>query len=321
MSMPCKICGNSENNSVYQAREMMLGYRDVHDYFQCGECECLQLEKIPDNLPDYYPKDYYSYSDVSFPTGIKRWLLAQRDYYAATGKGWLGKLLYARNPEAKIATLQATGINRQSAILDVGCGAGHMLYSLKEAGFAHVQGADPFNDGDIEYKNGVKIIKQTIHEVQGKWDLIMFHHSFEHVADQLATLQSAAERLQEHGICLIRVPTVSSWAWQHYGTDWVQLDAPRHLFLHSLKSMENLAKQAGLQVDKVIYDSFALQFWGSEQYQQDIALHDKNSYAVNPDASPFSAGQIADFAKRSAELNKQNQGDQVCFYLSKRSGS
>ncbi len=318
MTMACKICGNSENNTAYQAKEMMLGYRDVHDYFQCGDCECLQLENVPENLPDYYPEDYYSYSEVGFPTGIKRWLLAQRDYYAATGKGFLGKLLFLKNPEAKIATLQLTGIEPHSRILDVGCGAGHLLHSLKEAGFCKVQGADPFNEADIDYENGLKVIKQTIHEVSGSWDLIMFHHSFEHVVDQLDTLRSVAQRLRPDGCCLIRVPTVSSWAWQHYRLDWVQLDAPRHLFLHSIKSMAYLAQQAGLQVDNIVYDSFALQFWGSEQYQQDIALHDDRSYAVNPDSSLFSAEQIAEFEQRSQTLNQEHQGDQVCFYLSKQ---
>ncbi|MEE9352419.1 MAG: class I SAM-dependent methyltransferase [Thiotrichaceae bacterium] len=315
--MKCKICGNTENNTPYQAKEMMLGFRDLHDYFQCGSCQCLQLETIPGNLPEYYPKDYYSYSDVGFPTGIKQFLLAQRDSFAATGKGLLGRALSFRNPEAKIETLQLANIDKNSAILDVGCGAGHLLYSLKEAGFKHVQGADPFNDGDIEYKNDLKVIKQTIHEVEGKWDLIMFHHSFEHVEDQIEVLQSTADKLNDGGACLIRIPTVSSWAWENYGTDWVQLDAPRHLFLHSIESMEYLAKEVGMKIDNVVYDSFAFQFWGSEQYKKDIPLHDEKSYAVNPAASPFDANRMAGFEERSSKLNQQNKGDQACFYLTK----
>ncbi len=315
--MKCKICGNTENNTPYQAKEMMLGFRDLHDYFQCASCQCLQLETIPSNLPEYYPKDYYSYSDVGFPTGIKQFLLAQRDAYAATGKGFLGKALSFRNPEAKIETLQLANIDKNSAILDVGCGAGHLLYSLKEAGFNNVQGADPFNDGDIEFKNDLKIIKQTIHEVEGKWDLIMFHHSFEHVEDQLEVLQSTVNKLNDGGTCLIRIPTVSSWAWENYGTDWVQLDAPRHLFLHSIESMEYLAKEVYMKIDNVVYDSFAFQFWGSEQYKKDIPLHDEKSYAVNPATSSFDENRMAGFEERSTKLNQQNKGDQACFYLTK----
>jgi len=315
--MQCKICGNAANNEYYEAKEMMLGIRDPHQYIQCSECQCLQLVTIPENLPEYYPTDYYSYSNINTEVGLKKWLVTQRDRYAATGKGLIGQLLFTRNPEKKIATLQQAGVTLNHSILDVGCGAGHLLHSLKEAGFNQVQGADPFNDDDIKYDNGLKIIKQTIHDVEGKWDVIMFHHSFEHVVDQLETLQSVEKRLNTDGTCLIRVPTVSSWAWEHYGTDWVQLDAPRHLFLHSIKSMELLAEKAGMKVDEVIYDSFDLQFWGSEQYCKDIALHDEKSFAVNPSNSSFTRDMIADYSQRSIELNKQQQGDQVAFYLSK----
>lgn len=316
--MQCKICGNSEHNVVYQAKEMMLGYRDEHEYFQCHQCGCLQLAKVPDNLPDYYPKDYYSYSTVGFPTGLKKYLLAQRDYHAVTGNaGILGKILATYRPEPKLATLRQTKVNRESTILDVGCGAGHLLYALKDTQFKNLLGIDPFNEENIKYKNGLVIAKQTLEETKGKWDLIMMHHSFEHISEQQQTLQAVAERLNDHGCCLIRVPTVSSWAWEHYGVNWVQLDAPRHLYLHSLNSMKLLAKQCGLQVKNIVYDSFAFQFWGSEQYEQDIALNDKRSYAVSPNSSPFSPAQIETYTKQSNLLNKKKQGDQAVFYLTK----
>jgi len=37
------------------------------------------------------------------------------------------------------------------------------------------------------------------------------------------------------GWCVIRIPTVSSFAWEHYREQWVQLDAPRHFFLHKVR--------------------------------------------------------------------------------------
>lgn len=316
--MQCKICGNTDNNTTYQVKEMMLGYRDIHPYFQCGECDCLQLANVPDNLPDYYPKDYYSYSAVGFPTGIKKFLLAKRDYQEVTNDGgWLGKLLANYRPETKLATLQPTQINQHSKILDVGCGAGHLLYSLKGAGFTHLLGVDPFNEGDIEYKNGLLIAKQSLDETDGQWDLIMMHHSFEHISEQQQTLRAVAERLNDDGQCLIRIPIVSSWAWEHYGVDWVQLDAPRHLYLHSINSMRHLAQQCDLKIKSIAYDSFALQFWGSEQHVQDIALNDERSYAVNPENSPFTAEQIEAYTKQSNLLNHKKQGDQAVFYLTK----
>jgi SAM-dependent methyltransferase len=317
--MQCRICDNAENNTSYDATEMMLGRGDTHEYIECGACGCLQIVNVPENLPSYYPdSDYYSYDEIQSPTGLKKMLVTTRDRYAATGECLLGKVIHQFMPHSKIHTLQKTGVTTDSRILDVGCGAGHLLHSLQEAGFTHLLGVDPFNADTIQYDNGLTIEKKSIHDVQqGDWDVIMFHHSFEHVFDQQETLLKAASLLKSGGVCLVRVPTVSSWAWKHYGVKWVQLDAPRHLFLHSLDSMGLLAKKVGLAMDDVVYDSFAFQLWGSEQYLKGVALNDETSYAVNPDKSVFSKQDIAAFDKRSIELNKENQGDQAVFYLRK----
>ena len=121
--------------------------------------------------------------------------------------------------------------------------------------------------------------------------------------------------LKPEGVALVRIPVADSWAWRHYGADWVQLDPPRHLFLHTRRSMDLLAAAAGLKVERVVHDSTAFQFWGSEQYRRGIPLQDPRSYARNPRASAFSAGEIRTFEARAAELNACGEGDQACFYL------
>ena len=63
--MQCRICLNNENNTTHEVREMMLGLRDMHTYFECSECGCLQIAEIPENIQDYYPSDdYYSYDEI-----------------------------------------------------------------------------------------------------------------------------------------------------------------------------------------------------------------------------------------------------------------
>jgi len=111
---------------------------------------------------------------------------------------------------------------------------------------------------------------------------------------------------------------VSSYAWQHYGVDWVQLDAPRHLYLFAHESIAHLAAATGFDVIDVRCDADAFQFWGSEQYRRGIPLRDERSYAVNPAAGLFSAAEMADWSRRAVQLNQQGQGDQACFVLRKR---
>ena len=63
--MACRICGNSASNTEYKAKEMMFGLRDEFKYFQCGECECLQVVSIPEDMSRFYPEEYYSFGSYS----------------------------------------------------------------------------------------------------------------------------------------------------------------------------------------------------------------------------------------------------------------
>jgi len=194
----------------------------------------------------------------------------------------------------------------------VGCGSGDLLHSLKDIGVHTLLGVDPFNEKDIQYENGLKIQKTEVHSVQGKWDVIMFHHSFEHISDPAETLNTVFNLIESDGCCVIRIPVVPCYAWEHYGVNWVQLDAPRHFYLHSVKSMNILAAQAGLEVYKVVYDATSFQFIGSELYLKDMPLEESYS-----EKSLFSKKERRIFDKRTKELNKSKQGDQAIFYLRK----
>lgn len=298
----------------------MYGLRDIHRYFQCGQCGCVQIAKTPDELEHYYGATYYSYQKT------RRWLknsvIGLRNHYAIEKRGSIGRLLYSWYPTKQFEFLEPIrkDIGTTARILDVGCGAGELLQSLAALGFRQLFGIDPFISESISYGNNLEIRKLAIEDLQGQFDMIMFHHSFEHVVDPIATLRSAAALLVEGGYCVIRIPTVSSYAWGYYGVNWVQLDAPRHFFLHSIESMKRTAKMANLAVLGVKYDSTAFQFWGSEQYANDIALQDPRSYAVNPRKSMFRRRDIAHYARRADELNAREYGDQAIFWLQKPHG-
>lgn len=318
--MNCKICDQAENNQTFQVREMMFGLRDEFTYMECSRCGCVQLMDPPEDQSMYYPSNYYSLSQTPLTifthllgNSVKGW----RYSYAVTGRGLLGRLVYGRAPDPVAQTLIPVGLNKSSRVLDVGCGNGVLLYALRNAGFRNILGVDPYINASITYPNGLHILKQPVDEVKGEWDLVMMHHAFEHVPDPRQTLMAIARLLSAEGVCLIRIPIASSYAWHHYRENWVQLDAPRHFFLHTLESMRLLAVEAGLRLANVIYDSTAIQFWGSEQYMRDIPLESEQSHWGNYAHSVFTPAEIAAFEAKARELNAAGQGDQACFYLKK----
>ncbi|MFW6225303.1 MAG: class I SAM-dependent methyltransferase [Bacteroidota bacterium] len=312
----CRICGNSQNNTPYTIKEMMYGLKDDFDYFQCSNCECLQINETPSDLEKYYPARYYSFTPFNEKkyqgiNGLVKKTKFSSVIFAQTAFQKLLKKLFFKNH-----VLNELIISKESRILDVGSGNGaKFLYPLAKLGFLHVLGCDPFLENSIHYENGLKIKKADIFQIEGKWDIITFHHSFEHTSNPVQIMQKVSSLLAEQGTCMIRIPTVSSFAWQHYQAHWFQLDAPRHLYLHSTRSMEILAEKAGLEIVKIVYDSTYKQFEESEKYKKDIALRTPRPRGI----SNFIKRKIrkAKYRKKAAQLNEQKRGDQAAFFLQK----
>lgn len=327
--MKCKICENYKNNKLYDFKEMQFGFREKFKYFQCSNCNCLQIMEIPSKMEKYYPSNYYSYfhqgpyqkKDKNF---IIKAIKDARNNYAITNAGIMGRIIYSIFPNEYLKSIidlyfpcrdRKNLLNKAKKILDVGCGCGNLLWHLKEFGFRNLLGVDPYIIDDITYSNGLKIFKKDIDDLSEKFDLIMFHHSFEHLQDPLKTLQSASRLLIERGTCLLRIPLVDSYAWEHYRENWFALDAPRHFFLHSIKSIEILADKVDLVIKQIIYDSTEQNLWASEQYAKNIPFESEMSYIKNKEKSAFSIKDIKEFKKKAVTLNKEGNGDQAAFYL------
>lgn len=294
---------------------MMIGLRETFDYLECGECGTLQIMGIPD-LKRFYPPDYYSFNSVSgtrpaiFRHRLARLYFVYKRFFPGFEEPrFLKKFLQDFVPLAEVP-----GLDFQSKILDFGCGAGQLLLDLRETGFRRLTGADAFIEKDISYPNGVKIYKRGLEEFEPFYDFIMLHHSFEHLPEPLETLKQIHRLLGKGKFCLIRTPVVN-FAWEKYGVNWVQLDAPRHLFLFTETGFRRLAEKAGFKVEKVFYDSDSFQFWGSEQYLRDIPLADERAFNGNISESIFTKAQMRQWQRQAEQLNAQGKGDKGCFYL------
>jgi SAM-dependent methyltransferase len=317
----CRICMFSGASPVFTAREMMFGLKDEFVYFQCAKCQCLQISEFPSDMSRYYQQDYYSLSQSPenlYSNPVVSWARRKRDRSIVLSSGLWGKLIQLFYPaEDDLSSLSRLGLTRNKRIVDVGCGTGFLLYFLKEAGFDNVLGLEPQIDADKKYPNGLTIQKSWGHELDEEADVFMFHHSFEHLPNPIETLVRIHHLLPSGGVCLLRIPLVSSEAWKKYGAHWVQLDAPRHFFLYSVESLKILAERTQFKIKQIVYDSNEFQFWGSEQYLQGVPLMSEKSYGRNPAQSLFSKVQIKNYRKMADKLNIESQGDQAVIYLVK----
>jgi SAM-dependent methyltransferase len=297
----------------------MFGWGEEFDYFCCAACGCLQIARVPEDLTRFYPPNYYSFHLQPVPQqGLKSWLAGKRDFSAATGRGFLGSLLgkmVAARPE--VSALGGIPARKEMRILDVGCGRGQLLSILHRAGVGRLEGVDPYLSGDVEVLPGLRVCKRALDQVSGEFDLIMLHHVLEHVEFGRELLAAGRQRLSGNGRILLRFPTPESAAWERYRENWVQLDAPRHLFLHTRKSLGILAEEADLRIEKCWCDSSAFQFWASESYQRGLSLYDQNGSPRDPE-NIFSKAQMSAFARQAEILNATDRGDQLVVVLRAR---
>ncbi|CAG9932795.1 class I SAM-dependent methyltransferase [Candidatus Nitrotoga arctica] len=324
----CRICHVADKHAIYLPREMMFGTKEEFEYFQCSSCGCLQISEIPADIARFYPSNYYSMNPQEQP-------LTQGSVFRMTMERLrVGNALFGRNYKlAKLASyivdmpyqlnvigpwLKKCQIQSFKArFLDVGCGsASGWLHTLKQLGFKNLLGVDPYIEKNVNV-NGINIMKQHIDQTAGPFDLVSLHHSLEHIPNQTDALKAVNNILTPGGFCLVRIPLVSSLVWEQYGTDWVELDAPRHFYLHSLKSIKLAGEQAGFNLVDNCWDSTEFEFWGSEQYRRGLPLMSDTSFMRNPALSNFTYREMTDFRARAESANKEGRGGRGCFFFQK----
>ena len=227
MTHSCQACGVTASATTHHATERMHGVGGDFEYAECGECGTLQLLDPPRDMSPYYPSHYYSFTVKPRPVSRLRRIKGR----LCMLPGWAR---LSNHPTTR--AIFAAGVKPSWRVLDVGCGAGDLLHYLYEVGCPNVTGIDPFLPA--ESNNGVRLLKRSIFEIDGKWELVMLHHAFEHLCEPEAVLLKIRDLLVRGGRCLIRVP-IAAEAWRIYRTRWVQLDAPRHVFLYTERGCEH----------------------------------------------------------------------------------
>lgn len=237
----CNLCGAEDEKLLFHGFD--IDYRTSEKQFRlvrCARCGLVYINPRPEEneMQSYYPDTYRPH---------KR--------------------------RTKIVAFHYTEPARpEKRVLDVGCGSGELLESIAER-----EKNTALYGVDIDERavaascaSGFPVIHGTIfdaHYPDSYFDEIHMIHMLEHAQDPKAVLREAARILKPAGVLRIEVPNFRSISRIIFGNKWKRLDAPRHLYHFTPRTLRMLLNQngfshiliSGIASPKYFLQSFA--FW------------------------------------------------------------
>lgn len=253
----CPACGGNHIHPQLTAKDHTVSQQDF-GVWHCDDCSLRFTQDVPeqDAIGAYYQSDaYISHSDTKEG-------LVNRLYHIVRNHTLKGKRKLVE---------QQTGLHSGN-ILDIGCGTGAFLHTMKEGGWT-ITGLEP----DATARAKAKELYGIEAEVPGKlfalekgnYQAITMWHVLEHVHELHAYLKQLHDLLAPGGRLFIAVPNYTSYDAELYQEHWAAYDVPRHLYHFSPESMEKLLKLFSLKLTAIKpmwFDSFYVSML-SEQYK------------------------------------------------------
>lgn len=252
----CPACDASDIKQVLSAEDHTVSHESF-DIWQCDACTLRFTQDVPteDNIGPYYQsEEYVSHSNSSkgFINGLYQQV---RDITLSQKRALIREM-----------TGKQTG-----SILDVGCGTGELLNTMKQAGW-ETRGLEP-DDGARAFAKtqyGLDVTEpEDLFSLTETYDCVSMWHVMEHVHRLHEYFDQLHKLIGETGTLIIAVPNYTSSDATHYGEKWAAYDVPRHLYHFSPQSMKRLLAQHGFKLREMRampFDAFYVSLL-SEKYK------------------------------------------------------
>lgn len=229
----CNLCQGDDAVLLFSAVDLNHQCPGCFQIVKCRNCGLVYLNPRPgkEKLPQYYPDNYY------LPPPPER---------APDGQ----------TPEKTgILEKRILQYKRPGTILDIGCKCGAFLAGLKTPGWqAYGVEISPLAAQAARARHGLKVTTADFAETHfqnGQFEVVTLWQTLEHLRDPLATLREINRIIKPDGLLVISVPNIDSFQARIFKARWFHLDAPRHLFHFSPRTIRILLAKAGFDLQAV----------------------------------------------------------------------
>lgn len=261
---PCLLCGSKGKWLYKNQQDRLFGAVGIWSLMYCPECTLVWLNPRP--LSEDFEKIYEAYFthgiNEHFSTSdrlrklIRDSILAIHMNYPELARSlsqkMLGRILRLIWPIKEMAELSVAFCNGKTRgkLLDIGCGHGKFLAKMQELGW-EVIGVEPDKEAVkmAREKFGLNIHQGTLEQAgffSDSFDVITMSHVIEHIPDPIRILKECQRILKPNGYLVILTPNNNCLGAYVFKEAWRGWEIPRHLFIFSTRSLQNLVEKTGL---------------------------------------------------------------------------
>lgn len=152
--------------------------------------------------------------------------------------------------ERRAANLRGVAGRDARSLYDIGCGDGLFLKSASGQGFS-IGGLEPLDKAreQAQKKLGCEIDKEPFESSRGEGvDVVTAWQVIEHVEKPGELFETVCKNLKPGGLFAVSTVNLDSWQSRLFGTNWLHLDPPRHLWVAGRMRVEDLLTRHGFTI-------------------------------------------------------------------------
>jgi len=236
--MNCPICHSEVIDELYTLYDDRYAYPGKFNLLMCSRCKHKFLDvsfsntQLSELYSVYYPRssfDVKNYKQHQESKGFFSWLKGEK---ASTFR-WVPKNV---------------------KVLDIGCGFGESL------GYHQARGCEVYGveaDSNIrkvadKFGFNVKVgLFDSKDYEENKFDYVTMDQVVEHLTDPINVLKGISEILKSNGQVILSTPNANGWGAKFFKKRWINWHTPYHLQFFSKLSLEKMADESGLEIEKI----------------------------------------------------------------------